>query len=322
MLKRGLSPSSPTKKFAMGFRMQGKRWLITWSATPTEFDHLEIFNLLDDFAKVKDYVGALEFHQDGTPHFHAYVEFADKPDRNVTTQLDWKGCHPNFAPKKSKKAAEAAAEYCKKGTDWIEYHSDEAPEDYEVPEKDDIMELAHEASSWKEWISYCFANDIPYAYCSASWNATKDCVETVTSETPIYGSVVSPELQLHAYDPTTLRSVVITGPPGCGKTTWARVWMPKPILFVTHIDQLKNLRSGFHQSIVFDDMHFAGDENGKGAWPRTSQIHLVDREIGRAIHTRYTISYIPAGIHKCFTANVYPFIVDPAIERRIFLMEL
>ena len=62
---------------------------------------------------------------------------------------------------------------------------------------------------------------------------------------------------------------------------WARIWMPKPALFVTHIDQLKHLRADYHKSIIFDDMHFNGDENGKGAWPRTSQIAIVDRENGR-----------------------------------------
>jgi len=128
--------------------MQAKRWLITWSATPDEFDHLDIYNLLDGFSDVKHYVGALEFHQDGTPHFHAYVEFTNKPDRIVTTQFDRKGCPPNFAPKKSNAAAKAAADYCKKGTEWIEY-ADEVDwlDDFQVSEKDELLELAGQVKS-------------------------------------------------------------------------------------------------------------------------------------------------------------------------------
>jgi len=107
------------------------------------------------------------------------------------------------------------------------------------------------------------------------------------------------------------QSLVFIGKAGCGKTTFVKHFAPKPALFVTHIDTLKQFNKHYHKSIIFDDMSFSH-------WPRETQIAIVDKEQPRAIHIRYGVAEIPAGIPKYFTANRFPFQPnDGAIERRI-----
>lgn len=108
------------------------------------------------------------------------------------------------------------------------------------------------------------------------------------------------------------KPLVLTGPTGLGKTQYAKACLPEAI-FCSHIDELvdEDLSGG----IIFDDMDFQH-------WPRNSQIHLVDQEEDRAIHVRYTILEIPADTRKIFTTNNHPFLYDPAIDRRINVVEI
>jgi len=105
------------------------------------------------------------------------------------------------------------------------------------------------------------------------------------------------------------KSLVLYGESGCGKTTWAKKNMPKPALFVSHMDTLKEFDPTFHKSIIFDDMSFSH-------YPRDSQIHMVDQYDPRAIHCRYAVANIPAKTPKVFTANERIFLQDAAIARR------
>lgn len=106
------------------------------------------------------------------------------------------------------------------------------------------------------------------------------------------------------------KSLVIIGPAGCGKTTIAKHFAPKPSIFVTHIDVLKQFIPNYHKSIIFDDISFTH-------WPRETQISLTDCEQPRSIHIRYGTATIPANIPKLFTGNRNPLdSMDPAIARR------
>jgi len=112
------------------------------------------------------------------------------------------------------------------------------------------------------------------------------------------------------------KSVVLIGRAGTGKTTAAKLFAPKPALFVTHLDILKQFKPEYHKSIIFDDCSFAH-------LPRETNIFLADRQDARAIHIRYGIATIPAGVFKWFTGNRFPFQTnDAAIERRIEVFTL
>lgn len=106
------------------------------------------------------------------------------------------------------------------------------------------------------------------------------------------------------------KSNILVGAPGCGKTSYVRSLFPEA-LFVSHMDQLSGFDSDVHTAIIFDDMSFSH-------MPRTAQIHILDIEQDRAIHIRYSIAEIPAGVKKFFTSNtedLFDF-CDGAISRR------
>ena len=112
-----------------------------------------------------------------------------------------------------------------------------------------------------------------------------------------------------SWETLTTTSVILIGPPGIGKTQWAKTWFQNPLL-VRHIDTLHRFQEGTHDGIIFDDMDFRH-------WSRTAQIGLVDQEEGSQVHCRYYVGYIPAGLPKVFTGNEDPFdLVDGAIARR------
>lgn len=181
--------------------------------------------------------------------------------------------------------------------------------------KQSVLEVCKSYDLKIQWIEFCIEQKISYPYMDAIWkycHADNSC--TITEESPKNDTMLRCLKEFDWAD-DSLKSLVIVGPPGCGKTNWAKIRAKKPALFVTHLDRLKELDVAFHKSIIFDDMEFTH-------MPRTSQIHLVDRENPRDIHVRYSVAFIPAGIQKIFTANQYPFSEDPAIQRRIRLFNV
>lgn len=304
-----------------GFRLRSQYVLFTWAQLDS--DHATVFAAIDAVVPISRAVIARELHQDGNPHFHAYVEFSHRPDRIITTQFDIDGVHPNIAPKSSKAARKAAEEYCRKGDDWIDYgYDDETDDDDDADEyTGSIVEAAKRHETWSDFLDWGFKRKVPFAYLQSAWGARVTVPPpTIDEGDEVPGTIVSDVLLFMQFDVGSERALVLEGPTGCGKTTWAKRYMPRPALLVSHIDDLKHLRPDYHRSIIFDDMGFNGDEDGKGKWPVTSQIHLVDFHNQRSIHTRYVVSVIPAGIFKCFTCNVgrYPFSYDAAVQRRVY----
>lgn len=161
-----------------------------------------------------------------------------------------------------------------------------------------------------EFLAYCSVHRLLYA--KAIWDTYHtDTIMTLTNDMsfagnidPRFESLIS-QAELHEH-----LTLLIVGEAGIGKTTWAKKTIPKPCLFVTHIDDLRKFKVGYHVSILFDDVcvtHF----------PETAQIHLVDYENPRSVHVRYGTARIPAGIRKIFTCNSIPVSVShPAISRR------
>lgn len=158
-------------------------------------------------------------------------------------------------------------------------------------------------------MEYCIQKKISFPYMDAIWKFYHaDKSSTITEDTETNDTMLTC-LKEFRWNDDTLKSLIIQGPPGCGKTNWAKKYCQKPALFISHLDRLKDLDISFHKSIIFDDMDFKH-------LPRTSQIHLVDRENPRDIHVRYNVAFIPARIEKIFTCNEYPFLADPAVSRR------
>lgn len=116
-----------------------------------------------------------------------------------------------------------------------------------------------------------------------------------------------------------LKTLIVLGPSGLGKTELSKALSKNPLL-ISHIDQLKELKIGKHDCIIFDDMNFAH-------WPRESFIHLTDLANDRGINVKGDYATIPAGLKRIITSNknlheIIPNWFDEAINRRIFIVEV
>lgn len=294
------------------FRLRGRSFLVTWSTV--DLEHVTVFKLLDDYSPIKRAVLARELHQDLQPHFHAYVEFERQLDRSLSRQWDLDGQHPNVSPKRHGKERRSAAEYCRKGDDWIEFG------DWDDEENATLAptELARECVEWGEFLDRAYSEGIPFAYAKAAW----DHIRTIPPRTWFEGEIQ--EGEIHSRDlrdldftPDDGLALILHGPTNLGKTSWAIQNAPKPLLVCCHLEDIAYFRAGHHQAILFDDLVFTH-------MPRSTQLGLVDFHNDRTIHVRYKVIRIPAKLPKIFTCNpgFYPVDVnDPAIARRINIFD-
>lgn len=274
-------------------------------ATAWRFDLVAF--LIDQF-KPEYILHCLERHIDGNNHVHCLVKFGRKLDIDGR-RFYFGGVKCNV---QAAKKIPAVIHYIKKDGEWDEYGSCNEPES--IPTSSiNFFEIARN-TDYEGWINECIMLKLPYGYSEAIWNhISKKSVNTIDEDTPINGTMI-PSLRTYVL-PSNYKSIILLGPAGCGKTTYAKTVCEKPALFVTHLDVLKEFNPTIHKSIIFDDMDFR-------YLPRCTQIHLVDTENPRAIHRRYGITTIPAGISKYFTCNEYPFIDDEAIKRRTKLINI
>lgn len=292
------------------FRFNARNIFLTYSTIerftstdPVSFQSA-VATILRSFGSCTGVV-AIEQHANGEHHIHACARFSRKLDICRPDAFDVFNVHPNIQPARK---FDAVLTYCKKDKNFIEISSDEPVESI-LPEIN-YFSLARECS-FEQWINHCIQLKLQHGYAMEIWKYIKNISAcTIREEDIIIGSM---DERLTNYTNDFNKPLLIIGKPGCGKTTWAKVHAPKPCLFVSHFDVLREFDN--HASIIFDDMDFQH-------LPRQAQIHIVDTENVRAIHRRYGITIIPPGTTKIFTANHYPFIEDDAIKRRINVVKI
>jgi len=272
----------------------GKRFFLTYAQT--DYTANELVAFLQSKGNVKRYVVCRENHEDGSPHLHACVEYSSV-QRKPVDWLDFNGRHPN---KQDPRNWAACQTYCKKDGDFVE-----GPDEI-VQEKIDDVCRGFELE--EDWMGYCVGKKIPFAYAVWYWNRIH--LDTCTINTHEHEGKMCNALQTYAFNVTASKTLIIKGPTGCGKTTWAKRNMPLPILFVSHVDKLVEFRAGYHKSIIFDDVDL-------NHWPRCSQIHITDFDNPRQIHCRYRCANIPAGVFKVFTCNEWPLGEWEELKRRV-----
>lgn len=303
--------------------MRGTHFLITWSQCDGE--HADVISTLENYAPLKSCVVGKEKHADGGTHFHAYVHFERRLDRTGIDALYFAGTRPQVLSKRTKNERRNARRYVQKDNDWIRYPDPEssAESDEDAPSNSeplDIVAQARGSSSWIAFLQWSYENEVPYGYTQAAWNGANHTTNTIVDGDEVTGTILSDGLRLMSFDDTTRRALVLSGPTGCGKTTWAKRNMPRPSLFVSDKDDLKEFRPGYHKSIIFDDWQLECTDGTWKSWPVTAQIHLVDFDNSRSIRCRYISARIPTGVFKCFTCNEgrYPLSRDSAVQRRVY----
>ena len=114
------------------------------------------------------------------------------------------------------------------------------------------------------------------------------------------------------------KALVIYGDSGLGKSCFARAHFTNPLI-CTHIDDLKGLIIGFHDGVIFDDVHF-------DHWPVSTCIHLCEVQDTVSIHCRFSNATFPGGVPRIFTvnskANLWPLDIYGAIDRRCHYLDV
>ena len=281
------------------FRINAKQLFATWPRTNVHLEDLHEWLILK--LSPSHLITSRELHQDGESHYHAYIEFRNRKDIRDARLLDYEGRHANIGPVRNK---QAAIQYAKKDGTFLEWFNEGINNEFNPYTIASTMELP-------EYFETCRKMKVSYQYALQAWNYTlqrANDINTITGEQPIEGSIHAPYLRLLI--PETSRTNWIKGPSGIGKTTWALTVVPKPALFVRHLDTLKQFRCGYHVALIFDDMSFQH-------LPRTNQIMIVDTDHPQQIHVRYGVVNLPAKLTKIFLSNDDIFTEDPAIMRRI-----
>lgn len=278
-------------------RYQGKHFGLTYS----QANELSLERLYESLLKLRGVEYLLvseELHKDGNRHYHCQLLFKRRKDVKSTAYFDISDKHPNI---QLLRQPEVWNSYCKKDGKFLENKPWEGTGEY------DLFDSARR-DGYEDFITKAIENKILPAYATIAWNHTHSCDNTIEEDTEIKGHYN--EL-LNWYEaPIELKSTVIVGESGIGKTVYAKRKASKPALFISHLDDLRKFDPIRHRSIIFDDMSFTH-------MPTTGQIHLVDLFEPRSIHVRYGTANIPAGTERWFTCNKFPFEEHPAIMRRI-----
>lgn len=306
------------------FRFAAKKVLLTYSDICEEITKEAIlFDLQERYPIVRYALGEEIHPSNGGRHIHALLEFSRRVDSIDVRLFDIADSihqhHPNIQTVKHGQANwERAYDYVGKEDPCLETN---------VTPKLTYAEMFDQATSPDDFLRLVLQN-FPRDYAlnyeklasmaRAHWKIYSVNTITTTKE-------LSPQKTPFVLTTTNLQSVidnnkslVIVGPPGIGKTTWAMAVAPKPCLFIRHLDSLSKLLPE-HRSIVFDDLDFRH-------LPPSTQKFLVDLDQIAEIHIRYKVATIPAKMPRIFTSNEFPFqeegVHGAAIARRIHSVHL
>nr|UOF82593.1 rep protein [Cressdnaviricota sp.] len=283
------------------------------SELPIDVIGERFYNLIRSRDQLRDFpirhlIICRERHESGEYHYHAGIQFFSQFRTRDNRLFDIDSCHPNIQG--ARQYFQWVA-YCQKDQVFWEYGTIKPSKKTIRVTPKELIELAKTMNKG-DFMAYCSVNR--YQYAKDIWETTHHKDEcTITTIDGIEGTI---DPCLHRINQIWDRSktLILVGKSGIGKTTWCKINLTKPLLMVSHLDDLRRFRSDYHKSILFDDVSIRH-------LPDTSQIHICDFENPRSIHIRYGCARIPAGIEKAFTCNVIPINIDmPAVKRRCFLV--
>lgn len=317
-------PSSPPP--VGNFRINAQRFFLTWPRSNWTPDF--VLDTLNSIRPITKAIACLELHEDGEPHVHAAVEFSAKVNSVNRRIFDIEGRHPNIQTCRNWRAC---CQYVdKEGALEVGFIGAASTEDVMgsgIGTGGDPFAVCEAAVSYREWVTHCLRHRISSTYCSIIWDTVRGSqAPTLHANEPLPNAVTNVQLRTYGWS-DAVRTLVICGPSGVGKTSWARAHAPVPALIVTDIDDLATYDHNVHRSIIFDEIRCTGarDHNGRwvGAWPLQSQIKLVSWDHPNSIRIRYKLARIPAHVPKVFTCtDTICFTYDEQVDRRISILNL
>lgn len=280
----------------MPFKFDSTTFFLTYPQS--DFENDAIIRELNAICELAWARACREEHEDGQPHTHVVGAFKRRFQSRNERVFDVSGRHPNI---QSVRSIARALDYVSKEGNFTDYG--------EVPVKkakrawSDVLEAAK--GSEMDWLQVVHEERMgPHVA-----KRIRELCQSESVDLDEYDNrPISKALQVV---PEEFQSLLLVGQPGCGKTGWAMLHMPRPCLLVKHIDTLKSFRPGYHKSVCFDDCDFKH-------LPRSTQLQLCDFENQCQIHVRYGVAIIPARVPRLFLCNPNsePFLQDPAIQGR------
>lgn len=298
------------------FRLRGKRFHLIYSQCPLDADRIiEFFTNLPNNEVVRIRIGN-ESHQDGNPHRHVAIEFRRPWNRAGNTAerfFDIDEYHPQIKPKRTKPEWLGTWQYAAKDGqfhDWGEpgtgYDDDNTGGGVRRTEHigDDLISAAEETTDYLEYLRTVGNTGANFPLSKEIWSAVKarrnDDRTIFDPENP--GELEARISNFHLRslrwpdDGWERRSLILQGPSYIGKTTWCKLYAPKPALWVRHADDLDKFNADVHRSIIVDDQCFQHR-------PRPDQLNWVDMQDPATVHIRYKRAKLPAGLPRIFTCN-------------------
>lgn len=207
------------------FRLQAQHLFITYPQCLLDFDYLydKLLNLPN---KVALLCLGRELHEDGNPHYHAYLKFEKKPQISNPRYFDIDGYHPNVQKCKSTndvlKYVTKDGEYRANFDFKIKYTLQECLE--RANDEKDFIKLGLQSMDWKFGASYTSLMKL--------WRERESEKKQVVWK-PLYdyGSFLVLDLNLlchvtallaHVKDGRRTKSLWLYGPSRTGKTAFAR----------------------------------------------------------------------------------------------------
>jgi hypothetical protein len=298
--------------------MRARRW--SWTLNnPSQEDCEALANLMS----TKDTLNAqgvkyVCFGEEVAPttgcvHFQGYVEFTSLKSMNQVKEILK---NQTVHLEKSKGSGYQNRTYCQKDGVFTEAGLTPKEKTSQGRRRDleEIKDLLLDGVPEREIAERYFSQWIRYR---KSFRDFAAMMNPIRMAAPSYALETFPQ-EWRVIAEQTFQSLIIWGQAGIGKTQFAMAVLPRALV-VSHIDDLRLFDPTEHEGIIFDDMNF-------NHLPRSSQIHLVDWDITRSIHCRFSNATIPMHTKKIFTTNVDDGgifdTLDAAISRRIRVCHL
>lgn len=287
----------------MSFRLQGRHLALTYPRCDVPIADLLAYlrTKHSGVRQIQAVAVSSETHEDGSFHRHAYVRYSGKVNIVNPRFFDYNGAHCNIQACRN---TTAWNNYIRKDGEYLEWEEANTTgaglyENAEAMDENNFFEWALRAK-------------IPYGFAQRAWETQRKASKLITFDdenNPFLDLNLPMREELSTWNLSRDLTNVLVGPTGCGKTVYCFRNLLKPMLLISHIDDLKHFEPLVHRSVLFDDMRF-------DHLPIQAQIHLCDRGLPRSIHRRYGTTLIPAGVQVAITCNEIPFAYHEAIQRR------